>query len=83
MPLSFERNGTPWRAKAIRVRDVSCRSAKALIRSYAKPRNCQFEPRCRVERWACRTLEVEGSTFTERCTRGERMVRWRGSFTTS
>jgi hypothetical protein len=81
--FSFTRSGTPWRAQEIRTRRVSCRTARALIRSYATPRDCQFQPRCRVEGWACRTLEAEGSTFTERCTRRGRVVRWRGSYTSS
>jgi hypothetical protein len=79
--FSFKHNGVPWRAKSIRVRDVSCRSAKRLIKAYAEPRNCQFQKRCKVRRYTCRTLAASGSTFTESCTRGSRLVRWRGSYT--
>ena len=36
-----------------------------------------------VGRCLCRTFEAEGSEFTERCTRGRRVVRWRGSYLSS
>jgi hypothetical protein len=81
--FSFKHNGVPWSAKQIRVRNVSCRSAKRLIKAYAEPRNCQFEKRCRVRRYLCRTLSAEGSEFTESCTRGSRLVRWHGSYVSS
>jgi hypothetical protein len=78
--FSFKHNGVPWSAKSIRARNVSCRSAKRLIKAYAEPRNCQFQKRCRVGRYTCRTSSAEGSHFTEGCTRGGRVVRWRGSY---
>jgi hypothetical protein len=81
--FSWKNNGVPWRARQIRARGVSCAQARTLIRSYAKPRNCQFEARCKVGRWTCRTSDAEGSRFTERCTRGSRVVRWRGSYVSS
>lgn len=81
--FSWKRNGVPWRARRILAHAISCPRARDLIRSYAKPRNCQFEPRCKVGRWLCRTSGAEGSRFTERCTRGRRVVRWRGSYVSS
>jgi len=79
--FAFKSNGTTWKANTIRVSRVGCPDARRLIRLYAKPRNCQFRPRCKVSVYSCRTLEAEGSTFTERCTRdGGRSVRWRGSY---
>ena len=78
--FSFKQNGVPWRAESIRVRAVTCRTARSLIRAYAEPRNCQFEPRCGVRRYTCRTSNARGSEFDESCTRGRRLVRWHGSY---
>jgi hypothetical protein len=76
----FKHNGVPWSANQIRARDISCRSAKRLIKAYAEPRNCQFQKRCKVGRYTCRTSSAHDSEFTESCTRGSRLVRWHGSY---
>ena len=73
----------PWKAAEIRVENVSCRKARRLIRRYAKPRDCQFQERCRVRRWVCRTYRPNGNKFDERCTRGRRVVRWDATYTSS
>ena len=78
--FGFKHNGVQWHADSIRVRVVSCRAARALVRTYAEPRNCQFQPKCRVSRYTCRTRDAHGSVFTESCTRGRRLVRWHGSY---
>lgn len=81
--FSFKHNGIPWSAKSIRAKKVYCRAARRLIKAYATPRNCQFRAKCKVRRYTCRTLSAEGSRFTEKCTRGGRVVRWRGSYVSS
>ena len=78
--FSFKHNGVSWHADSIRVRVITCRTARRVIKAYAEPRNCQFEPRCKVRRYTCRTRDAHGSEFTERCTRGRRVVRWHGSY---
>jgi hypothetical protein len=80
---AFERNGVPWRAQSIRTVNVTCKNARALIRSYAIPRNCQFHGPCQVGRYVCNTTSAEGSEFTESCKRGKRAVRWAGSYSSS
>ena len=47
-PFAFTSNGTPWSAKAIQIRGVTCRHARRLIREYVQPRSCQFQPRCLI-----------------------------------
>jgi hypothetical protein len=81
--LAFTHNGIPWKATKVERTELSCDEATAVIRAYAKPRNCQFQPSCQIGTYRCRTLVTEGSTFTERCTRGHRSVQWRGTYVSS
>lgn len=79
--FTFKQNGVPWRARSIRrTSNVTCAKARALIRSYARPRNCQFRTACYIGGYTCRTTDAEGSEFTETCKRPGRSVRWRGSY---
>ena len=81
--FKWKANGTPWQARQIRVRKVSCSDAGRLIRSYARPRNCRFIAPCRIQGLRCETNGTSGSVFRETCTRGKRLVSWRGSYMTS
>lgn len=81
--LAFTHNGTPWKATRIQRNNLSCDEATLVIRAYARPSNCQFLPNCQVAQFRCRTLRTDGSDFTEHCTRGDRSVRWHGSYVSS
>jgi hypothetical protein len=73
----------PWKATSISTTNTRCRKARRVIRRYAKPRDCQFQERCRIRRWVCRTSDARGSRFDERCTKGSRVVSWHGSYVSS
>jgi hypothetical protein len=81
--FTFKDNGVPWSAKQIRVKGSSCKSARGLIRSYARPRNCRLQAPCHIKHYVCKTTNSHDSTFTETCKRPGRSVRWRGSYSSS
>jgi hypothetical protein len=76
----YKLSGTSWSARAISVRRVDCGAARKLIRSYSRPRNCRFLKPCHLNGWTCDTLSAQGSTFSEKCTKGRLLVAWRGSY---
>jgi hypothetical protein len=78
--FSFTHNGVHWHASKVRVAHLRCSGGRKVIKSYAKPRNCQFESKCRVGKYTCHTTSGHGSDFNERCTHGRRVVRWHGHY---
>ncbi len=78
--FKFVHAGTSWKASSVRVTDASCLTAKNLIVSYARPRNCQFRFACHIDGYVCRTSSSRGSSFEETCVNGPRSVRWLGGY---
>jgi hypothetical protein len=78
--FKFVHAGTPWKASSVRVTDASCLTARNLIVSYARPRNCQFRFACQIDGYVCRTSRSRGSSFQETCVNGPRSVRWLGGY---
>ena len=76
----FKDNGIPWSAKQIRIKGTTCKAARALIRSYARPRNCRFQAPCHIKKYTCKTTNAHESSFTETCRRPGHLVRWNGSY---
>lgn len=76
----FKASGIPWSAKQIRIKGTSCKAARALIRSYARPRNCRFQAPCHINKYTCRTTDAHESSFVETCKRPGHLVRWHGSY---
>jgi hypothetical protein len=81
--FKFKDNGIPWAAKQIRIKGTTCKAAKALIRSYAHPRNCRLQAPCHIKGYKCRTTNSHDSTFRETCRRPGRLVRWVGSYSST
>jgi len=78
--FKFVHAGTQWTAANVRVKDASCRTARNLITSYARPMNCQFRFACHIGGYVCRTSRALGSTFQEVCVKGPRSVSWLGGY---
>lgn len=81
--FKFKSDGVPWSATQIRKSGTTCKSARSLIRSYARPRNCRLQAPCHIDRYVCRTTESHESSFVETCKRSGRLVRWHGSYSSS
>ena len=81
--FTFKSNGVPWSASQIRKSGTTCKAARSLIRSYARPRNCRLQAPCHIDHYVCRTTQSHESSFVETCKRSGRSVRWRGSYSSN
>jgi hypothetical protein len=81
--FKFKDNGVPWSAKQIRVRNTTCTTARTVIRSYARPRNCRLQSPCHIKGYTCRTTNSHDSVFVETCKAGRRSIRWHGSYSSN